>query len=197
MNRLPQRHHTVEDGHAEATRYVKIDIRDGMLFFVLKRSAANTVEVSRKVRAEMERLKTRLPADVKIDLVLDTADYIVDSLNNLSGTLITGSILVVLVTFLFLGSVRQSLIIAVTIPFSLIITFIILYALGYTINWFSLLSLGIAAGMVVDNAIVVLENIRSPSSGAASRESHLLSAPPRSASPSAPRPTRRSSSSCR
>lgn len=149
----------VEDSFAELTRNVKVDGKNGLLFLVQKRSGANTVEVARRVKAHLGELKTRLPDDVKIVLLIDSSLYITDSIRNLSTTVLSAGVIVSVITFFFLGSATRSLIIVLTIPFSLVITFIILYVFGYTINWFSLVSMTIAAGMVVDSAIVILENI--------------------------------------
>jgi multidrug efflux pump subunit AcrB len=100
-----------------------------------------------------------LPADVRIKVMMDNATNILTNIKNLRMSLIVGICLVILVTLVFLRQVRSALIVAMAIPFSLIISFVLMYFNGYTINLVTLMSLAIASGMVVDNAIVVLENI--------------------------------------
>jgi len=107
----------------------------------------------------MEELKKTLPPDIKIEQILDTSTFIKGSINNLSETLMYAFIFVVLVILVFLGRWRATFIIALTIPISLIVAFIYLFLTGNSINVISLTSLSIAIGMVVDDAIVVLENI--------------------------------------
>ncbi len=149
----------VKDDFKEVTRETLINRRPGLMLMVQKESGANTVDVCKEVFARMEVLRQKLPSDVEFALVLDSSDQIVKSINNLKNTLFTGGGLVILVIFLFLGSIRSSMIIASAIPISLIATFIFLYMAGYTINIISLSALAIAIGMVVDATIVVYENI--------------------------------------
>lgn len=150
---------TVDDSFKELTARVRSDDRKGLIFMVQKQSGANSVNVANKVRAKIEALGGRLPSDVKLVEVFDTSIFIKQSLYNLTETVLLGGLIVILVIFAFLRRVRSSLIIALTIPFSLIITFFVFLLLDYTINMVSLMSLAIAVGLVVDDAIVVLENI--------------------------------------
>lgn len=131
----------------------------GLRLFIQKQSGGNTVKVAREVRAELERLKKTLPADVQIQPILDTSEFIVGSINNLTSTLMFAGIFVILVVLFFLGRWRATFIVIITIPISLIVAFIYLRLSGNSINIISLSSLSIAIGMVVDDAIVVLENI--------------------------------------
>ncbi|MFH1230520.1 MAG: efflux RND transporter permease subunit, partial [Planctomycetota bacterium] len=131
----------------------------GILFFIQKQSGSNTNEVIRKVIEKLEVIKTRLPTDIKFVEIFNTADMINTTISNLNQTVFFGGILVIIITLLFLGEIRSSLIIVLTIPFSLISAFIFLYIWGKTINMMSLASIAIAIGMVIDNAIVVMENI--------------------------------------
>lgn len=135
------------------------DGRPAIVLILQKQTGQNTVEVSRRVRAKIAEIQKGLPSDVRIHIVMETAENILTSIKNLRSTLYYGIALVVLVTVVFLRQIRSALIIALSIPFSLILSFILLFLFGYTINLISLMSLAIASGMVVDNGIVVLENI--------------------------------------
>ncbi len=133
--------------------------RDAVIFMIQKQSGANTVSVCNAIRKRLEDLKNDLPADLEISIPMDNSEFIMNSINNLKETLLVAGILVVLVTIIFLRRFRASLIIILTIPFSLITAFIFLFTMKYTINLVSMMSISIAIGMAVDNAIVVLENI--------------------------------------
>jgi multidrug efflux pump len=122
-------------------------------------STANTIEVSRGVRAEADRVRDDLPGDMRIQVNYDRADFIEASMNEVYKALGFAILLVLVVIYLFLGSLRATLIPAVVVPVSLIATFMVMAALGYTINTLTLLGLVLAIGLVVDDAIVVLENI--------------------------------------
>ena len=125
----------------------------------IKQSKANTLEVAQAVRAEAERLNPTLPEGMEIRQSYDSSVFIRGAIDEVYRTIAIATGLVVLVIFLFLGSVRAMLVPAVTVPVSLTATFIVLYALGFTINLLTLLALVLAIGLVVDDAIVVLENI--------------------------------------
>ena len=130
-----------------------------MAFFVQKQTGTNTLEVAELVRAEMEKVEDVLPEDVKVLEIVDSSDIVTRSISNLSGTLWWAGLFVMLVVFTFLRQWRSSLIIMLTMPVSLIAAFVYMFLAGYSINIFSLMSIVIAIGMVVDNAIVVLENV--------------------------------------
>ena len=149
----------VEDSFKEETMIVRANGETGMMLMVQKRSGANTVEVAKKIREKIKDLTGKLPPGIKFSVLLDSSEHIAQSINDLSQTIYWGGVFVILVVFLFLRQLRPSLIIAFTIPFSLIIAFIFMYFLGYTINIMTLSSLAIAIGMVVDNAIVVTDNV--------------------------------------
>ncbi|MGA1875655.1 MAG: efflux RND transporter permease subunit [bacterium] len=151
----------VEDGFREQKRVVHLNQKPALLFFVQKQSGANTVAVAEKVTARVEELKAHLPEDVEIVTMMDNSEFIVRAIKNLGGAIFWGGLFVILITFLFLRQIKPSIFIALSIPFSLIIAFIFLYLVGYTINVMSLASLAIAIGMVVDNSIFILENIYS------------------------------------
>lgn len=128
---------------------------------VQKQSGANTVAIADAVMAELPVLQKTLPPDIKIEKVMDTSDYIKTSINSLLETILLALIIVGIIVLFFLGRWRATIIIMVTIPISLIGSFIYLYMTGNTINIISLSALSITIGMVVDDAIVVLENITS------------------------------------
>lgn len=149
----------VRDTIRETRMDTRINGLPGMILFIQKQSGANTVKITREVEKTLESLKKNLPADVKIEKLFDSATFIKDSINNLAETLLYAAIFVILVVLFFLGRWRATLIIIVTIPISLVVAFIYLFVTGESINIISLTSLSIAIGMVVDDAIVVLENI--------------------------------------
>jgi HAE1 family hydrophobic/amphiphilic exporter-1 len=149
----------VEDSFKEKMVFARADRKEGLRLMIQKQSGANTVEVIRRVKQALEKIKRRLPPDISIVTQLDSSEFIERSIRNLSQTIYWGGFFVILVVFFFLRRVRSSLIIALSLPFSLIIAFIFMFAFGFTINMMSLTSLAIAIGMVVDNSIVVLENI--------------------------------------
>jgi multidrug efflux pump len=126
---------------------------------IVKQSTANTIAVADLARAEMARINPTLPEGMEIKQSYDTSVFVKDAIREVYKTLAIAIGLVVLVIFLFLGSVRAMLVPAVTVPVSLIATFTVLLALGFTVNILTLLALVLAIGLVVDDAIVVLENI--------------------------------------
>jgi len=149
----------VRDTIRESKFDTKINGVKGMSMFVQKQSGGNTVQVAREIEKNLEILKKDLPPDVKIEKLFDSATFIKDSISNLSETLMYAAIFVILVVLFFLGRWRATFIIILTIPISLIVAFIYLFITDASINIISLTSLSIAIGMVVDDAIVVLENI--------------------------------------
>ncbi len=150
---------TVSDSIKKMNIDEKINGKPGIRMLIQKQSGANTVKIARKVKKQLAQLEKTLPADVKIMTIFDTSDFITHSINNLSETLLFAFLFVVLVILFFLGRWRATIIIVLTIPVSLIAAFIYLNVSHNTINIISLSALSIAIGMVVDDAIVVLENI--------------------------------------
>ena len=126
---------------------------------IVKQSKANTLEVARLARAEMARVNEVLPPTMHMEQSYDSSVFIASAIDEVFKTLLIAILLVVLVIYIFLGNVRAMLVPAVTVPISLIATFTVLYAFGYTINLLTLLGLVLAIGLVVDDAIVVVENI--------------------------------------
>ncbi len=128
---------------------------------IQKQSGANTVDVIKKIKKEMKKIEKTLPSDVKITTVLDNSRNILNTLNSLKETIIITFLVVMLVVFAFLGRWRATFIIILSIPIALLASIIYLFATGNTLNIISMSALSIAIGMVVDDAIVVLENVTS------------------------------------
>lgn len=150
---------TIRDTIRDMTYHETINGKDGVRVIVQKQSGANTVEISDQIKDMMPDLIETLPDDVEISLFFDSSEYIRGSIDNLSRSLMFAGIFVILVVLFFLGRWRATFIVILTIPISLIVAFIYLFVTDNSINIISLSSLSIAIGMVVDDAIVVLENI--------------------------------------
>jgi hydrophobic/amphiphilic exporter-1 (mainly G- bacteria), HAE1 family len=149
----------VRDTIRESKLDTKINGERGMGMYLQKQSGGNTVKVTKEVDKTLAELVKSLPPDVKINKLFDSATFIRGSISNLTDTLFYAAIFVILVVLFFLGRWRATFIIILTIPISLIVAFIYLFVTDASINIISLSSLSIAIGMVVDDAIVVLENI--------------------------------------
>ncbi len=150
---------SVNDTIRETKLVATIDGVQGMTLFVQKMSGANSVKICREVDNEIRKLQKSLPPDIRVEKIMDTSEFIQGSINNLTQTLMYAAIFVVLVVLFFLGRWRATLIVILTIPISLLVAFVYIFITGSSINIISLSSLSIAIGMVVDDAIVVLENI--------------------------------------
>jgi len=131
----------------------------GAQIIIQKQSGANTVNVIRKIKKAMTRIEKTLPSDVKVITVVDNSRNILNSINSLKETILITFLVVMLVVFVFLGRWRATFIIVLAIPISLLASIIYLFATGNTLNIISMSALSIAIGMVVDDAIVVLENV--------------------------------------
>lgn len=149
----------VEDSFKEVTSAVRINKNPGIMLMVQKQSGANTVEVAQRIKKKLKEIEESLPADVKVHIVFDTSSDIINSLDSLKTSVWFAILLVIAVVWFFLRRFASSMIIALTIPFSLLISFIYLFLSGRTINTISLSSIAIASGMVVDNAIVIVDNV--------------------------------------
>ncbi|UCC66318.1 MAG: efflux RND transporter permease subunit, partial [Deltaproteobacteria bacterium] len=149
----------VEDTHEERTMFVRVNGKDALLVMVQKQSGTNTVTVAQRVKERLEELRHLFPKDVDYTINMDSSRDILVTIKNLSKTLWWALVAVSAVVLFFLRRSISSLIIVLTIPFSIIISFIVMYILGLTINVLSLSSLIIAMGLVVDNSIVVIDNI--------------------------------------
>lgn len=135
------------------------DGESGIVVMVQRQAGKNTVEVIEAMRKRLDKIRNELPPDVKINIVADNSEDILNSIRNLGDSLLWGILFVIIVTLVFLRRIKPSIIITLMIPFSMIVAFIFLLLNGDTINLVSLMALAIVSGMVVDNGIVVLENI--------------------------------------
>ncbi len=151
----------------------RTDGNDSITMSLQKQSGRNTVQVAELISEEIEKLQRDYP-NVEIDVVMDTADFIVQSINTVAKNAIFGSLLAVFVLYIFLKNLRTTLIIGIAIPISLITSFILLYFNGITLNIMTLGGLALAVGMLVDSAIVVLENIFRYNSEGHSREESAI-----------------------
>ncbi|MGM0551590.1 MAG: efflux RND transporter permease subunit [Bacteroidota bacterium] len=150
---------TIEDGFKDKDELARSKNGLGVAMMIQKQSGVNTLEVAEGVRAKVEEIRNTLPPDMEMFEIINTDELIVQSINNLTETIWWALLFVAIIVFLFLREWRSSLIVFLTIPFALIIAFVVMFLSNFTINIFSLMALVIAIGMVVDNAIVVLENI--------------------------------------
>lgn len=149
----------IKDTLEKATQDVRVNGKRGVTVIVQKQSGANTVDIIKEINKTLPSIEKTLPPDINIDIIVDGSESIIDSINSLSDSVMYAFIFVILVVMAFLGRWRATFIICLTIPISLVTAFIYLFATGSTLNIISLSSLSIAIGMVVDDAIVVLENI--------------------------------------
>ena len=149
----------IRDTLEKATMDERINGRLGVRVIVQKQSGSNTVNIVHAVQDKMKEIVPTLPKDVEVETIYESSQEITDAIGSLAETLMYAFIFVILVVMIFLGRWRATFIICLTIPISLVCSFIYLYATGSTLNIISLSALSIAIGMVVDDAIVVLENI--------------------------------------
>lgn len=150
---------TVIDGLEEKSQESFTNGERSAMIAVQKQSGANTVNVIRSVKQKLKTIEPTLPSDVKITTVVDSSTNILNTLNSLKETIIITLLVVMLVVYIFLGRWRATFIIVLSIPIALLGSLIYLYATGNTLNIISMSALSIAIGMVVDDAIVVLENV--------------------------------------
>lgn len=150
---------TISDTVKESTVLARLNGKPSVVISVQKQSDANTVDVAEGVKAELERLRSRLPSGIKTIVASDQSIEVKDSLNDVNKSLLEGIILVVLIVFLFLHSARATFIVAIAIPTSLLATYGPINAYGFTLNFMTLLALSLVIGILVDDSIVILENI--------------------------------------
>ncbi len=149
----------VKDTLRDITIDERIKGKQGLRIVVQRQSGSNTVTIANDIVEKLPEIRKSLPPDVELEIIVDLSDFITDSIDNLVTILYFAAIFVTLVVLFFIGRWRATFIIVLTIPVSLIAAFIYLYLTGNSLNIISLSSLAIAMGMVVDDAIVVLENI--------------------------------------
>jgi len=149
----------IRDTFAEQSALTFVNGEPALLLTVQKQSDANTVQVADRVTKALDDLRKQLPAGAKLDIVLDTAEPIRMSIDSVVSNMVTGGALAVLVLILFLRNVRTTLVIGLSIPIAVIVTFTMMYFAGQTLNMISLGGLALGVGMMVDSSIVILENI--------------------------------------
>ena len=150
---------TVKDTLEERSEESYTNNVKGGQIVIQKQSGANSVNIAKQVKAKMPSIVKNLPSDVKISTIMDSSDNIINTVGSLENTILIVLLVVMLIVYLFLGRWRATFVIVLTIPISLLAALIYLFATNNTLNIISMSALSIAIGMVVDNAIVVLENI--------------------------------------
>jgi HAE1 family hydrophobic/amphiphilic exporter-1 len=149
----------VTDGIKEPTSLTRVNGKIAVGLNIIKQSGSNTVKVAKEVNRQLDKLNKELPPDMKINIAQDNSIYIKDSVNDVLFDIVYGGLLAVIVIYLFLANFRATIISALALPSSIIASFIIMYALNFTLNMMSLLALSLAVGLLIDDAIVVIENI--------------------------------------
>jgi len=149
----------VKDGFKEQREITKLNGKPSVSFIVRKQSGGNTVKVCENLKKTLADLEEELPAGTIIEIAADQSRYIRRSVDDTMRTLFLGALFVTIVVFLFLGNIRSTIIAALAIPTSIFATFMLMYALGYSINMMTLMGLSLAVGILIDDAIVVRENI--------------------------------------
>ncbi len=150
---------TVEDSEEDAERAASKDGIPAVVLSIRKQSGTNTVEVIDAIKGRLAEIAPQLPAGYTTEIVRDQSQFIKAAVSTVEEHLILGGLLASLVVLLFLGNLRSTLIAAIAIPTSIISTYALMYAMGFTLNVLTLLALTLAVGIVIDDAIVVLENI--------------------------------------
>jgi HAE1 family hydrophobic/amphiphilic exporter-1 len=151
----------IQDAEKDVEKIARVDQKSTLALSIMKQTDANAVDVSKKINSTIEKMMANeyKNIDLKVQVVNDKSDYTLESANAVIFDLILAIILVAIVMIFFLHSIRNSLIVMISIPASLIATFIGMYLMGYSLNLMSLLGLSLVVGILVDDAIVVLENI--------------------------------------
>ncbi|NWF49974.1 MAG: efflux RND transporter permease subunit [Ignavibacteriaceae bacterium] len=149
----------VVDGIKEQTSLTRVNGKIAVGLNIIKQSGSNTVQVAKEVNKQIDRMKNEIPAGVEINIAQDNSIFIKDSINDVLFDIFYGGLLAVIVIYLFLANFRATVISALALPSSIIASFIIMFALSFTLNMMSLLALSLAVGLLIDDAIVVIENI--------------------------------------
>ncbi|MEW5994147.1 MAG: efflux RND transporter permease subunit, partial [Candidatus Zixiibacteriota bacterium] len=150
---------SVADTIKEQRSLSRYNGRPAVSLTIIKQSGANTVEIAHKVRQILTQFEQELPTDIRIEIVDDNSVFIEDSIHEILFIIRFGTLLAVIVIFLFLMNIRPTIITGLSIPISLIATFTLMKFLGFTINMMTLLGLSLAVGILIDDAIVVIENV--------------------------------------
>ncbi len=149
----------VEDGLEDRRTLARFNGKSAVGLLILKQSGANTVKVADSIKAEVERLNKEMPRGIEIIETVDTSVFIRDSFEGVIEHIFEGGLIAVLIVFLFIRDFRSTIIAGAAIPTSIIATFIFIKVMGFSLNMLSLLALALSVGMLIDDAIVVLENI--------------------------------------
>jgi len=149
----------VIDGVKEQESLSRANGRNAVGLNILRQSGSNTVRVADAIKQHIERITKDLPGDIHVTVARDNSTFIRDSVNDVIFDIMYGGLLAVIVVYLFLANIRSTIISAIALPTSIIASFIIMYALNFTLNIISLLALSLAVGLLIDDAIVVIENI--------------------------------------
>ncbi|MBK6864331.1 MAG: efflux RND transporter permease subunit [Ideonella sp.] len=150
---------SVVEREREPETMARINGQRAINFDVYKQQDANVVATGEAVKAKMDEIRKGLPADVELRLIYASSDFVKGSLQGLQHTLIEGALLTVAIVFLFLHSWRSTIITGLTLPISVISSFIAVYAFGFTLNFMTMMALSLCIGLLIDDAIVVRENI--------------------------------------
>ncbi len=149
----------VADGHEDVRMMARFNGRECVTISVLKEAEANTVQVAERVNQLLEQLRPTLPEGIELDYVEDQAVYVKQALAGVRNAAVAAAVLLIIVVYLFLGSVRQVLVMVIALPLTLVLNFGLMKLAGFSLNLFSLGGLVVAIGIVLDNSIVVVENI--------------------------------------
>lgn len=151
----------VKDTFKEASSETLVDGKPSIVLSIMKKTDGNTVDVADNIKDSMDDLKGKLPADVNLDVVIDTSEFIQMSIDSVVKNILIGGAISVLILLLFLKSIRATIVIGLSIPIAIIATFGLMYFTGQTLNVLTLGGLALGLGMMVDSSIVILENIYS------------------------------------
>ncbi|MGZ8274339.1 MAG: efflux RND transporter permease subunit, partial [Burkholderiaceae bacterium] len=149
----------VRDAERERQSLTRVNGQRAVGIYVFKTQDANIVEVGRNLKEAAVGIGKQLPVGAELKLLWAMSDFVQQSVDNVKHTIIEGALLTVLIVFLFLGSWRSTVITGLTLPIAVIATFIAIYALGFTLNYMTLMALSLCIGLLIDDAIVVRENI--------------------------------------
>jgi HAE1 family hydrophobic/amphiphilic exporter-1 len=149
----------VEDGIEEQESLSRVNGKPAVGLSILRQSGSNTVRVADAIRKQIDLIQQELPSDLHLTVARDNSTFIRDSVHDVIFDILYGGLLAVIVVFFFLANIRPTLISAIALPTSIIASFIVMYALNFTLNNMTLLALSLAVGLLIDDAIVVIENI--------------------------------------
>jgi len=146
------------DASAIQTNIARVDGKEQVYLPIFKRPGANTIQSVNEVKNAIPKLKQRMPDDVEMNVIFDQSSYVRNSINSLVYAVISGLILVIIVLLVFIGNIRSALVVSISLPLSILFSFIVLYISGQAINSITLGGIALVLGLLVDNSIVVIEN---------------------------------------